>query len=334
MDYWIIGLDVIRMKIAVVGPGALGSYYGAKLCRAGEDVHFLLRSDYEVVRRNGVSIRSPEGDFNVRPKCARAPEEIGPSDLLLIALKTTANDQFSKLLPPLVGPNTAVLTLQNGLGNEEALAKLFPIEQIMGGLCFVCLNRTAPGVVQHMAHGVVVLGEFQRWPEPRTHDIASLFRNAGVNCKVSENLIRAHWEKLIWNIPFNGLGVASAAGYEALINPELTIANRESLGPVLTTDKLLSDPRWENLVRELMHDVIAAAGALGYEIPVSFAEKQIERTRTMGAYKPSTLVDFEEGKALELDSLFQEPLRQGKKAGARVPRLEALCNVLQQIAAV
>ena len=205
------------MKIAVVGPGALGSYYGAKLARAGEEVHFLLRSDYDAVKRHGVFIHSPEGDFNIRPKCAKTPDDIGPSDLVLVALKTTANDQFPKLLPPLIGPNTAVLTLQNGLGNEEELARLFPIEQIMGGLCFVCLNRTAPGVVEHMAHGLIVLGEFQRWPEPRTHDIASMFRNAGVNCKVAENLTHAHWDKLIWNIPFNGLGVAGAAGFEALV---------------------------------------------------------------------------------------------------------------------
>jgi 2-dehydropantoate 2-reductase len=319
------------MKIAVVGPGAVGSYYGAKLCRAGQEVHLLLRSDYDAVKRNGVSIHSPEGDLNARPKCARTPEEIGVSDLVLIALKTTANDQFPRLLPPLVGPNTAVLTLQNGLGNEEALAKLFPVEQIMGGLCFVCLNRTAPGVIVHMAHGVVVLGEFQRWPEPRTHDLASMFRNAGVNCKVAENLIQAHWEKLIWNIPFNGLGVAGVAGYEALTVPESRVGGRQSFGPVLTTDKLLAEPRWENLVRELMLEVIASAGALGYKIPAEFADKQIERTRTMGAYKASTLVDFEQGRALELDGLFLEPLRQAKKAGASVPRLEALGRVLQQI---
>jgi len=319
------------MKIAVVGPGAVGSYYGAKLVRAGQEVHFLLRSDYDAVKRNGVTIHSPEGDFNARPKCARTPEEIGQSDLVLVALKTTANDQFPKLLPPLVGIGTAVLTLQNGLGNEEELARLFPIEQIMGGLCFVCLNRTAPGVVEHMAHGVVILGEFQRWPEPRTHDIATMFRNAGVNCKVSENLIQAHWEKLIWNIPFNGLGVAGAAGYEALINPQSAIGNRQSLSPVLTTDKLLTDPRWENLVREVMHEVIAAAGALGYKIPAAFAEKQIERTRTMGSYRASTLVDFEQGRALELEALFLEPLRQARNAGANVPRLEALCRVLQQL---
>src|SRR4026209_59876 len=103
------------MKIAVVGCGALGSYYGAKLCRDGQQVHFLLRSDYDRVRRHGVTIRSPEGDFNARPNCAREPEEFGTSDLVLIGLKTTANDQFSRLLPPLVGPTTAVVTLQNGL---------------------------------------------------------------------------------------------------------------------------------------------------------------------------------------------------------------------------
>src|SRR5215510_16499790 len=143
------------MKIAVVGCGAVGSYYGARLSRAGTDVHFLLRSDYEAVRRNGVFIHSPEGDFNARPRWANAPEHIGESDLVLIGLKTTANDQFPRLLPPLVGPKTAVLTLQNGLGNEEQLARLFPVEQILGGLCFVCLNRVAPGVVHHMDHGTV-----------------------------------------------------------------------------------------------------------------------------------------------------------------------------------
>jgi 2-dehydropantoate 2-reductase len=121
------------MKIAVVGCGAVGGYYGARLAHSGQDVHFLLRSDYEIVRRNGVFVRSPKGDFRVRPKCARSPQEIGPSDLILIGLKTTANDQFSRLLPPLVAPHTAVLTLQNGLGNEEQLAQLFPPAQIMGG---------------------------------------------------------------------------------------------------------------------------------------------------------------------------------------------------------
>jgi 2-dehydropantoate 2-reductase len=314
------------MKIAVVGCGAVGSYYGAKLARSGQETHFLLRSDYEAVRRKGVLIRSPEGDFRVHPKCARTPEEIGASDLVIVALKTTANDQFERLLTPLVGPATAVLTLQNGLGNEARLAALFGQEKVMGGLCFVCLNRLEPGVILHIAHGIIVMGEYERWPEPRTQEIAGMIRNSGVPCKVTDNLARAHWEKLVWNIPFNGLGVAGAAGYEAVISG--TVPPGLKPGPCLTTDKLLADPRWENLVRELMLEVIAAANGLGLDVPVAAAEKQITRTRDMGAYEASTLLDFERGQALELAGLFLEPLRQARQAGVATPRLAALCDVL------
>lgn len=317
------------MKIAVVGCGAVGSYYGAMLSRAGQDVHFLLRSDYDVVRRNGVTVRSSNGDFNARPRAARLPEEIGVTDLVLVALKTTANDQLVRLLPPLVGTETAVLTLQNGLGNEEALAELFPPVQILGGLCFVCLNRVAPGMIHHLDHGLIMLGEFQRRPEPRTHDIAGMFQAAGIVCKISDDLARTHWEKLVWNIPFNGLGVASAAGCEALRAPPPGLpAVRQ---PCRTTNQLLDGNEWEELVRELMDEVITAAKALGYTLEPSLADKMIERTRTMGAYKASTILDFELGQPLELESLFREPLRQARQAGVATPRLAALNEVLRQL---
>lgn len=317
------------MKIAIVGCGAVGSYYGAMLCRDGQDVHFLLRSDYDVVRRHGVSIRSVAGDFNARPHCARTPAEIGVCDAVFIALKTTANDQLAGLLPPLVGPHTAVITMQNGLGNEEQLARLFPVTQILGALCFVCLNRVAPGVIHHLDHGLVVLGEHQRWPEPRTHDLATAIRHSGVACKVTDNLARAHWEKLVWNIPFNGLGVAGVAGHGALVASHAPRVTPHA--SVLTTDKLLADPFWEKLVRELMHEVIAAANALGHAVELDLAEQMIERTRTMGAYKASTLLDFECGRPLELESLFLEPLRQARGGGVATPLLAALCDCLRQL---
>jgi 2-dehydropantoate 2-reductase len=317
------------MKIAVVGCGAIGSYYGAKLGLSGQPTHFLLRTDYEAVRRNGVLIRGSEGDVRYQPECARTPEEIGTSGLVLIGLKTTANDQFERLLKPLVGPSTAILTLQNGLGNEEQLAKLFGAEKVLGGLCFVCLNRVEPGVIQHIAEGTIVMGEYGRRPEARTDAIAAMIRNAGVSCKVTDSLERAHWEKLVWNVPFNGLGVAAVTGYDAVVKGILPADKR--LGPCLTSDQLLDEGPWERLVRELMLEVITTANALGLDLPVETGEKQIARTRGMGAYKASTLLDFENGQRLELESLFLEPLRQAKRAGVATPRLAAMCAVLKAL---
>ncbi len=317
------------MKTAVVGCGAVGSYYGALLCRDGNETHFLLRSDYDIVRRRGVSIKSPNGDFNARPRCARDPREIGVCDLVLIGLKTTANDRLPDLLPPLVDKHTAVVALQNGLGTEAEIEKLIPSNQILGGLCFVCLNRTAPGIIHHIAHGKIVMGEYKRWPEPRTHDLCTLFKHAGIPCRVADNLEHAHWEKLVWNIPFNGLGVAASAGYDACIEGRLNPDRPR--GPALATDALLKNPKWEKLVRELMMEIIMTANRLKFPIPESYAERNIERTRVMGAYRASTLIDFERGQPLELENLFLIPRRQAREAGVKTPRLDGLCDILSAL---
>ena len=318
------------MKIAVVGCGALGSYYGAKLCRAGHEVHFLLRTDYEAVREHGVWIESQEGSFRADPLCARAPQEIGPADLVLIGLKTTANHSLKEALPPLTAPHTVILTLQNGLGNEAVIAAIVGAERTMGGVCFVCLNRVAPGKILHLGHGSVLLGEYGRPPQARTHQIGQAIAGAGVSCKVAENLEQARWEKLVWNIPFNGLGVAGVVGLEAVLQGRIAPETRRQ--ECLTTDLLLSHPAWEKLVRELMMETIAAARAQGLDVPDSAADRQIKRTREMGDYKASTLIDFENGRELELEGLFLEPLRRARQAGVACPRLAALCAVLVPLA--
>jgi hypothetical protein len=138
------------MKIAIVGCGALGSYYGACLARSGHDVHFLLRTDLDTVRTQGVQILRPTGDFRGPPKTASSPSEIGACDLVVIGLKTTANAAFPELIPPLTDARTAVLTLQNGLGNEESLAQLLPADNILGGLCFVLVSG-----LLHVALGIL-----------------------------------------------------------------------------------------------------------------------------------------------------------------------------------
>lgn len=317
------------MKIGVVGCGALGSYYGAMLSRAGQDVHFLLRSDYDVVRQHGVEIDSPAGRFVARPHAANAPGQIGVCDLALIGLKTTANQAFPQLLPRLVGPQTLVLTLQNGLGNEAALSKQFPRNQIVGGLCFVCLNRLRPGFVRHTGEGHVVLGEFNRPPGEAANSLAQLFLEAGIRCSIRKNLEKARWEKLIWNVPFNGLGVAGVAGLDAC-NRGLVVGEVPRR-QCLATDELLGDPRWETLVRGLMLEIIHTAALLGHDIPEFTADKMIERTRQLGSYRASTLVDYERGQPLELESIFLAPLRKARELGAKTPLLENLCTVLSRL---
>jgi len=318
-----------RARIAVVGCGALGSYYGACLTRAGHDVHFLLRSDYAVVRERGVEIQEARGGFHVRPVAAQSPHEIGPCDLVLIGLKTTANGEFPKLLPPLVGRDTAVLTLQNGLGSEERLADLVGAERVLGGLCFVCLNRLAPGVIYHHAYGRIMLGEFRRPASERAGRIAGWFQNAGVPCEVVEHLEQAHWEKLVWNIPFNGLGVAAVAGFESVLAGRCLEGDwRGSCAP---TDVLLGDERWTSLIRALMAETIVGARAQGLDVEPSAAEIQIQRTREMGPYKASTLIDFERRLPLEVETLFGEPLRRIRAAGVSAPRLAALHALLVEL---
>ncbi len=317
------------MKIGVVGCGAVGSFYGARLSRAGGEVHFLLRSDYAAVRESGVCIRSVDGDFVAHPRAAASPGAIGICDLVVIALKTTANDCFEELLPPLVGPATWILTLQNGLGNEEALAERFDPDAVFGGLCFVCLNRIQPGVIRHTAHGHIVMGEHRRSPGERVRRMARLFEHAGVSCRITDDLDRAHWEKLVWNIPFNGLGVAGIVGWDCLDRGR--VPERLPRTGCLATDELLGSARGLEWLQGLMGEVIATARALGHELPDGCAEENLARTRCMGDYRASTLVDFENGLPIELNSLFLEPRRLARETGVGTPRLDALCAVLGEL---
>ncbi len=291
-------------RIAVIGAGAIGCYYGGRLAYFGRDVHFLVRSGLDEIRRFGIRVRSGKESFRVaKVKAAPSTSEIGPCDLVLIALKTTSNEVLAELIPPLLHEKTMLLTLQNGLGNEELLAQNFGAERVLGGICFVCLNRAAPGVIEHLDTGHLSLGEYDRFPAPRTHDIAWEFKRCGVVCRVVENLRRERWRKLIWNIPFNGLSVT---------------AGGKTTADILGHDEL----RLEALA--LMDEVILAANGLGLNLPAASALEQMRRTEAMGAYQPSTLLDFKAGRPLELEAIWGEPLRQGRGAGLDMPHLEKL----------
>lgn len=300
--------DPATARIAIVGAGAVGCYYGARLALNGHDVHFLMRSDLQTVRREGLHVQSIAGSFHLPAVRAHASTaEIGPCDLVIIALKNTANQALSSLLPPLLKPDTLLLTLQNGLGNEESLAAQFPGHAVLGGLCFVCINRVAPGRIHHIAQGRITLGEHGGPALPRTRALAAAFNAAGIPCEVDDSLARARWMKLVWNIPFNGLAIA-AGGRD--------------------TAAILADAHLAALVRDLMREVMAAARALGHELPASLADDMIARTRTMTQYKPSSLIDFEEGREVELEAIWGEPARQARAAGQPMPRVEMLHHLI------
>ena len=298
-------------RIAVVGAGAIGGYYGAKLAHQGRDVHFLMRGDLRERRRVGLRVQGKGEDFRVaRLNCSNTTEEIGPCDLVLIAVKATSNADLLQLIPPLLHEKTILLTLQNGLGNEEFLAEHFGGSRVLGGLCFVCLNRVSPGVIEHYDHGRVVLGEFTGFPQPRTHDISWEFKRSGVVCSVAENLSRERWRKLVWNIPFNGLSI-TAGGVDTAV--------------------IMSDEQLRATALALMDETIAAANKCGYPLPTALALEQMKGTAAMGAYKPSTLIDFEAGRPLEIEAIWGEPLRRAQAAGGEMPQLAALYAQLKEI---
>ncbi len=297
-------------KIAVVGSGAVGCYYGGMLASAGCDVRFLMRADLDTVRRGGLVIFTKGREVRLpRVQCAATTEEIGPADLVLIAVKTTANAELERLLTPLIGANTALLTLQNGLGNERILAERWGAGRVLGGLCFVCIHRTAPGVIRHLDEGSISLGEYQRPVSPRIRAIADAFRSVGVEADPVDTLECERWRKLLWNAPFNGLSVAAGADVA----------------------QILADPALRGEARALMDELLDAARRLGHDIPSSFADWQIERSHAFGAYKPSSMLDHEQGRPVEVDAIWGEPLRQGLAAGAPMPRLALMHAIIRHV---
>ena len=300
-------------KIAIVGAGAIGAYYGCLLARVGHEVHFLLRGDFEAVSREGFHVRTRETQFHLHPVHAHADvEDIGFCDLVIVALKTSDNAALAQLLPPLEAPgHTIFLTLQNGMGNVETLARLFPLGQIVAGLCFTCINRTAPGVIENYHAGRIQFADATGGPaRAHTHAVAEMFAAAGVASKAVDSLERALWLKLCWNIPFNGLAIA---------------------GGGITTDRILASAPLRDLARALMLEVQEAAAAHGVEIPNNYVASQFSLTEGMGAYKPSSLIDFVAGRPVEVSAIWGEPLRRGQAKGVEMGRLACLHSLLRHM---
>ena len=303
-------MDWTFRSVAVVGSGAIGLYYGGRLAAAGQDVRFLLRADFEAISGSGLKVESVHGDFELpQVRGFRTAAEIGPVDLVIVAWKATANGHLGEVLPPLLHAQTQVLTLQNGLGNCENVAAITGPDRVLGGLCFVCINRITPGFVRHSAGARVDLGEWRTGVPGRAAEIARRFKAAGVPAVAVTNLEQAQWEKLVWNIPFNGLSVAEGG---------------------VTTDVLLASAATEREIRVLMAEVIAAGRALGLDLSDDMIDYNINRTRPMGPYRTSSMIDFVEGREVEVIPIWEEPVRRALAAGCPMPHTAELLRRIRE----
>ncbi|MFB4393530.1 MULTISPECIES: putative 2-dehydropantoate 2-reductase [unclassified Pseudomonas] len=298
-------------RIGIIGSGAIGGFYGLMLARAGFDVHFLLRSEFSTVQANGLTVNSDvHGQLHMNVQAYASASDMPPCDWLLVGTKATSNVEVAPLIVQACAPGAKVVLLQNGLGVEEQLRPALRADlHLLGGLCFICVNREAPGVIRHQALGAVNLGYHSGPGEAAAAVLeqgAALFRAAGIDSQPMDNLGQARWQKLVWNVPYNGLSVLLQAG----------------------TTPLMNDPGSRALVRALMAEVVQGASACGHVLPDGYAEHLFRLTEQMPDYWPSMYHDHAQRRPLELQAIYGEPLARAREAGCSLPRIEALYQAL------
>ncbi|MEM8504439.1 MAG: putative 2-dehydropantoate 2-reductase [Cyanobacteria bacterium P01_D01_bin.1] len=310
----------MSLRYAIIGTGAIGGYYGARLQQAGCDVHFLLRSSYDHVKANGLRIESIDGDFELpHVNAYNNPADMPAVDVVVVALKTTQNSNLPKLLPAL-NKGGAILSLQNGFGVESTIVqqlekKNISVSTILGGLCFICSNQISPGHFRHMAYGRVLLGVHDQQDQPHEptallKEIASDFARANVQADTTDDLPMARWQKLVWNVPYNGLSVVLDA----------------------TTAEMMADTGVRSLITTLMHEVVATANAWGdavspgcdRHLPADIIDSMLTRTEAMTPYRTSMKIDYDERRPLEIEAILTNPINAARALGTNVPTMAML----------
>lgn len=292
-------------RVVVVGAGAIGSFYGAILKRAGCHVSVVLRSEYDVVRAKGVTIESPLGDLSYRPDAVyRDGDARGDApDYVICCVKVLAGIDRGALLRPWVGRGTRIVLIENGIDIERAVADAFPDNPLISCLAFIAVSRVAPARVEHKAYGQLTMGA---WPEGISDDcraLAALFEAGGVNVKPTESVVTERWRKSLWNTPFNPLSVLAGGA---------------------DTVTMLDTEGGEALVRAMMAEVMAVAAADGHPMPDDAIDKNIAGTRRMPAYRNSMALDYLSGRPMEIEAILGNVVAIANQLGVAVPRLETM----------
>jgi 2-dehydropantoate 2-reductase len=266
-------------------------------------VHFLLHRDYEYVKQNGLQVDSCDGSFHLDDvNVYQHSSDMPKCDVVLVGLKSVNNGMLKELLPPLVGADTLVVLIQNGIGVEDDVQKMFPGVQLAAGLAFICSAKTEPGVVSHQCYGSINLANYSCRDEAKMQAVVDEFRAAGIETGLVE-YNEARWKKAVWNMPFNGMTVALHT----------------------QTDKLLKNPSTRLLIREQMMEVVGAAQHLGVKnLDEAFVEKMITMTDEMTPYSPSMRLDYDFHRPMEIYYLYTRPLEIAREAGFPMRKLEML----------
>jgi 2-dehydropantoate 2-reductase len=289
------------MKIAVFGAGGIGGYYGGLLANSGQDVTFIARGAHlAAIRERGLAVESVHGDFVIRPaQTTDDPAQIGPVDFLLVTVKNYDLEPAAQAARPLVGPETAVLPLLNGLDAAEQLAAVLGADRILAGLTHISSSMPAPGVIRQVSPlRRIVFGELDGTLSARAERIRSALAATGVEVVLTSGVQTALWEKFLF--------IASIGGVCCLA--------RQPIGRVLST------PESRQLYIDALREVEAVGRARGIDFSAEIVEQTLELTEGfLPATRPSMLVDLEAGRRLELEAMSGTVVRYGREAGVPTP---------------
>ena len=309
-----------QSTIAVVGAGAVGCYYGARLAEAGHDVRFLLHGDVDVVRRDGFHLTSHLGDLHLpRPKVSDSAEELGADgnvDWLLVTLKSCDLGQTAALATPMIGADTRVLAIVDGIGIEEEMAEMLRRYGIFGGLGFIGVGLPRPGRIMHREFGALEIGHHGD-DEDAVRDAVALWDDTVVAARPTDCLVRSRWNKMLWDVPFNGLSVAAGGA---------------------NSDYILETPALRDFARRVMDEIaeLASADLAANGLPpIADAAEACERAmRLMGTTEkhiPPAGVEFVRQRPLEVEAMFERPLRRAEELDIEMPLTGMLAGLVRRL---
>lgn len=300
------------MRVLIMGAGAIGGIYGVLLALRGHEVTFVARGAHlEAMQARGLEVRTPTGTHHLRPFTAveRPADTSGPFDLVLFTVKGYDTEDAATAVRPAVGPQTVVLTLQNGVESAERLAEILTSASILAGATYVAATTAAPGVIDQVsAFRRIVFGEPAGGITPRVEAIASALQDAGIEATASADATAAIWQKFVMQAP----------------HATITSVCRAPIGPIRDTSDGAA------LYRRAMAEVAAVGRAAGVVLADDAVDTAFATVSSMPvAAKTSMQVDFERGRRVELEELTGAVVRQGKKTGTPTPTFEALYSVLK-----